>query len=447
MHQAADRVLKRKEKTMKKRVRKITAMLLAVSMVLGVSGCGKSQKSTQDSGETAKVKIAYQYGLAYAPLTIMQEQGLIEKNYDGDIEVEWVSLNSGSAINEGMASGDIDVACMGIAPFITGVTAGIPYKMYGTIAAQPNELLTNEDTIHSLKDITDDKKISVVNVGSIQHILLAMLAKQELGDAHALDNNLVTMSHPDGMTALMSGSVACQLTTAPYIFKAKEQDNIKEAESLDSVWPEGNAFIVGLVSDDLYENQPEIYQAVVDATQEAMDYINNNQEEAANILCKKEDVTAETMQEWLQDPGCVYDMKLPGVMDMANFMAENDFVDSAPESFEAITTESARKRKNKDENDEKFKKSDCFYCCCSGGMAGRLSDGFLSGTDVSVTWKDISVADQRIFAGRAGSDDALFLKPDRKRAADRNRTGIYPLRTVHRQQDVLFHLPYGRFPV
>ena len=99
---------------MKKRVRKITAILLAVSMVSGVSGCGKSQKSTQDSGDTAKVKIAYQYGLAYAPLTIMQEQGLIEKNYDGDIEVEWVSLNSGSAINEGMASGDIDVACMGI---------------------------------------------------------------------------------------------------------------------------------------------------------------------------------------------------------------------------------------------------------------------------------------------------------------------------------------------
>ncbi len=82
----------------------------------------------------------------------MQEQGLIEKNYDGDIEVEWVSLNSGSAINEGMASGDIDVACMGIAPFITGVTAGIPYKMYGTIAKTAKRVaLTNEDTIHSLK--------------------------------------------------------------------------------------------------------------------------------------------------------------------------------------------------------------------------------------------------------------------------------------------------------
>lgn len=324
---------------MKKIMKKALAFALTAALVASMTACGSSEKTTDD---TATIKIAYQYGLAYAPLTIMQEQGLIEKNYDGDIKVEWVNLNSGSAINEGMASGDLDVACMGIAPFITGVTAGIPYKMYSTIAAQPNELLTNDDSITSLKDITEDKKISVVNIGSIQHIFLAMLAKEQLGDAHALDNNLVAMSHPDGMTALLSGSVSCQLTTAPYIFKAKEQENIKEAISLDSVWPEGNAFIVGLVSNELYENEPELYQAVVSATQEAMDYLNENQEEAAEILCQKEDVTAETMLSWMQDPGCIYDMKLPGVMDMATFMEENDFVDEAPESFEAITTESAR---------------------------------------------------------------------------------------------------------
>ena len=221
---------------MKKQIKKAAALLLTAALVVGTTACGTKGQQAEGTDGTTVIN---------APLTVMQEQGLIEKNYDGDIKVEWVSLNSGSAINEGMASGDIDVACMGIAPFITGVTAGIPYKMYGTIAAQPNELLTNDSSIKSLKDITEDKKISVVNIGSIQHIFLAMLAKAELGDAHALDNNLVAMSHPDGMTALLSGSVACQLTTAPYIFKAKEQDNIKEAESLDSVWPEGNEKSVG----------------------------------------------------------------------------------------------------------------------------------------------------------------------------------------------------------
>ncbi len=292
--------------------------------------------------DAEKLTIAYQYGLAYAPMTIMQEQELIEKNYDGEIEVEWLNLNSGSAINEGVLSGDIDVANMGVAPFITGVTAGIPYKMYSTIAAQPHKLMSNNDEIQSLEDITSDHKIALVNIGSIQHILLGMMAKEQLGDAHALDNNLVAMSHPDGMAALVSGSVDCQLTTSPYIFMEAEEEGIHEVEGLSDVWPEGNVFIVGLVSDDLVENHPDVYDALVAATQEAMDFLNDNQEEAAEILCEKDDVSAETMLEWMQDPGCAFDMKLPGLMDMAEFMEEAGFIEEAPESFEAITTESAR---------------------------------------------------------------------------------------------------------
>lgn len=320
--------------------RKGLAVLLAGAIILGPCACGGIE--AQAAEEDGKLTIAFQYGLAYAPMTIMQEQGLIEKNYDGELEVEWLNLNSGQAINEGVLSGDIDVANMGVAPFITGVTAGIPYKMYSTIAAQPHKLMTNNDSIKSLGDITSENKIALVNIGSIQHILLGMMAKEQLGDPHALDNNLVAMAHPDGMAALLSGSVDCQLTTSPYIFMEAEEDGIHEVEGLSDVWPEGNAFIVGLVSDDLVEKRPDVYEALVAATGEAMDFLNDHQEEAAAILCEKEDVTAETMLEWMQDPGCAFDSKLPGVMDMAQFMEEAGFIEQAPESFEAITTEDAR---------------------------------------------------------------------------------------------------------
>lgn len=228
----------------------------------------------------------------------------------------------------------------------------------------------------------------------------------------------MTMSHPDGMTALMSGSVACQLTTAPYIFKAKEQDNIKEAESLDSVWPEGNAFIVGLVSDDLYKISQKLTGSC--GCNAGSDGLHQQQPgRSSKYSLQERGCHGRNDAGMLQDPGCVYDMKLPGVMDMQTLwrrmISWTVHRNPLKQSQQSRQDKICRKRKNKDENDEKFKKSDCFYCCCSGGMAGRLSDGFLSGTDVSVTWKDISVADQRIFAGRAGSDDALFLKPDRKK--------------------------------
>ncbi len=311
-------------------------------LLSGVMMCGLCACVGDDAADKETITVAYQYGLSYAPLTIMQEQGLLEKNYEGELEVEWVNLNSGSAINEGFASGDIDVAAMGVAPFITGATKGIPYKMYGTISAQPHKLMSNQESIQSLSDITAENKISVVNIGSIQHILLAMLAEKELGDAHALDENLVAMSHPDGMSALVAGSVDCQLTTSPYIYQELATGNIHEVQGLNEVWADGNAFIVGLISDELATENPELYEAVVAATQEAMDYINNNQEEAAEILAEKQDVKPEEILEWMKDPACVFDMKLPGVMDMADFMAANDFLDKAPESFEAITTDSAR---------------------------------------------------------------------------------------------------------
>lgn len=323
------------------KIKKIVAGILAGAMLCGLCACGGA-KETGAGGEAANIKIAFQYGLAYAPLTIMQEQGLIEKYYDGEVTAEWVNLNSGSAINEGVASGDIDVAAMGVAPFLTGVTKGIPYKMFATMSAQPHKLMTNQPGIQTLADITAENKIALVNIGSIQHILLGMLAEKELGDAHALDNNIVAMSHPDGMSALLAGSADCQLTTAPYIYQELAAGGITEVEGLSEVWPDGNAFIIALVSDELCEKNPALYEAVVAAMDEAIKYLNENQEEAAVILAEKQDVETEEMLSWMQDPACVFDTKLPGIMDMAAFMEKAGFLEKAPESFEAITTESAR---------------------------------------------------------------------------------------------------------
>ena len=84
--------------------KKWLAAVLAGTFVLGLFPNG--QNVAKASGDGGTLTIAYQYGLAYAPMTIMQEQGLIEKNYDGDLEVEWLNLNSGQAINEGVLSGE-----------------------------------------------------------------------------------------------------------------------------------------------------------------------------------------------------------------------------------------------------------------------------------------------------------------------------------------------------
>lgn len=321
-----------------KHVKKVIAMILAVVMTAGLAGCGGT-----DTGEGGKEKltIAFQYGIAYAPFQVMQEKKLIEKYYD-NVEVEWSTLNSGSAINEGFASGHIDVGAMGLGPAITGVTSGIPYKIFSNISAQPHKLMTNNAKIKTLKDVKDEK-IALVNIGSFQHILLAMAAKEQLGDAHALDNNIVAMSHPDGMTALLSGSVDSQVTTSPYVFKEAEKDGISEVDALQSVWPSGNSFIVGMASAKLQEEKPELYDAVVKAMDEAITFINENKEEAAEMLCEKEEVDAKTMLKWLNDKDCVYATETKGVMDCAAFMDENGFLEKeGPKAFSDLAFDNVK---------------------------------------------------------------------------------------------------------
>lgn len=298
------------------------AVMINIIMCISFSACGGSG----DEGNTKELNVIQQYGMAYAPLKVMEEQKLVEKNYDGEVTVNYSVLNSGGTINDAFVSGDADIGAMGVAPAITGVMSGVPYKICTNVSSQPHRLMTNDKSIKTLGNIENGDKIALVNIGSIQHILLAMACEEQLGDAHALDNNLAPMAHPDGMTSLLSGDVDCQLTTSPYVFKEADE-GMTEVEALKSVWPEGNSFIVAVASEELQEKNPKLYKAVVDAFDEAISWINDNKQEAAELLCTDEEVDAETMLSWLNDPACSYSTELKGVMDMAEFMDENGFLE------------------------------------------------------------------------------------------------------------------------
>jgi len=303
----------------------VVALITAFGMCMAMTGCGDSSSG---DGDVAKITIVQQYGMAYAPLKVIEQKGLVEENYDGDVEVNFQTLNSGASINDAFVAGDVDVGLMGVAPAITGsLNEGVPYKICTNISAQPHKLMTNDSSIKTLKDIGESDQIALVNIGSIQHILLAMAAKEQLGDAHALDNNIAAMAHPDGMTALLNGSVKCQLTTSPFVFKEAAEPGISEVEAIESVWPEGNSFIVAVASTDLYENNPDLYNAVLAAFDDAIAFINEDPEAAAEMLCVDEDVDAETYLEWLNDPACSYSTELKGVSTMAKFMTEEGFLE------------------------------------------------------------------------------------------------------------------------
>ena len=301
--------------------------------------------SAEKSGEDAVLNMAYQYGLAYAPLTVAQVNGYIEEKYreatGGELTITWTQMSSGADINTGIASGSIDVGFMGVGPAVTGVTKGLGYKIFTNLSGQEHGLMTNDGSVKSLGDLVgSDKQIALVNPGSIQHIILAKVLSDNGFDPHGLDANIVGMKHPDGMTALMSGSVAAHLTSNPYIYKEREDETLSELTEVSDFWSADRSFIVGVASQTLHDEKSELYTALCDGIAEAIDYINANPSDAAAITAEFDGNTLEDELKYMELGR--YSTETTGIFELATFMGENGFIDNAPSAYEDLVFDNVR---------------------------------------------------------------------------------------------------------
>lgn len=298
-----------------------------------------AEDTATDDVQEVTLNLAYQYGLAYAPLIIAQEQNLIENAYEeatgNKLTVTWNQMSSGADINTGISGGSIDAGFMGVGPAVTGVVKGVGYKVFTNLSGQEHGLMTNDENIKSFDDlIGSSNQIALVNIGSIQHVLLAMALDNAGYDPHALDANIVAMAHPDGMAALQSGNVACHLTSSPYIFKEHDDGNLHEIEGVSAAWGVDKSFIVGVASEKMHDEDPELYQALCDAIQKAIDFMNDSPEEAAEITCEYNGNSAEDELAYIKKSN--YTSETNGLFELASFMAQTEFIETAPASYEDL---------------------------------------------------------------------------------------------------------------
>lgn len=315
--------------------RKILIIAAILVLITAISGCGNNSKTKQDT-----LNIAYQYGLAYAPVIICKEERLIEKAYKEatgrEVEVIWTQMSSGADINTGVASGSINVGFMGIAPAISGISKNVGYKIFTNLSGQEHGLMTSSSDIKSLGDIIgSDKQIALVNIGSIQHIMLAMALSDNGYDPHALDSNIVAMKHPDGMNALEAGSIALHLTSNPYIYLERSNEALTELDEVKNSWSSENSFIVGVASSSLYNDNPDLYKALLNAINEAIDRLNTDPEGSAAITCQYDGNSKEEELNFLKAGS--YKKETTGILNLADFMYQNGFTDKQLTDYHDLT--------------------------------------------------------------------------------------------------------------
>ena len=300
--------------------------------------------------ETNEIHCAQQYGTSYLALMIMQDQKLIEKHAKqaglGDVKVSWAKLGGPGAMNDALLSGGLDFGTGGVPSLITlwAKTAGSPMEVRGVGALNdmPNELMTNNPKVKSLKDFGPGDKIAVTTVKiSTQALLLQMAAAKEWGDKNfdKLDPLTVSMPHPDAAAALLSGSgsITAHYASPPFLYQEKAKGLHSVLSSYDTLGGPAT-FNVVWSTKKFHDQNPKAYGAFVAAFQEATDLINKDKKKAAETYKRMtgSSETLDDLEKQLNDPKVKFTLEPHRLNVTAEFMHKVGRINKKPSSWKDL---------------------------------------------------------------------------------------------------------------
>jgi len=245
-----------------------------------------------------RLRIAEQYGIVYLLLNVARDQQLIEKHGKAagvDIEVEWVKLSGGAAVNDALLSGGVDIAAAGVGPLLTiwDRTRGRQnVKGVASLGNFPYYLVTNNPAVKSIADFTDKDRIALPAVGvSVQARVLQLAAARQWGDAQfaRLDAISVAMPHPDATAAIISGGTEITAHFGNPPFQDQELAQNPQARivlnSYDVLGGPSSSTVL-FATEKFRDQNPRTYGAFLAALQEAAEFVTAHPQQAADAYLR-----------------------------------------------------------------------------------------------------------------------------------------------------------------
>ena len=279
-------------------------------------------------------------GVGFLPLLVMQKRQLIEKRAREsgipNLKVRWIEIGGPAVMNDALLSGSADFITAGPPAFIvlwdrTLTSAGI--KGVAAMSSMPMYLNTRADRLRKLDDVTDKDKIAVTGIKvSIPSIVMQMYAKQKYGlqQATRFDKFTVTMTHPDAVIALLSGSgaVNAHFASPPFAQRELKDPRVRTILFSDDVMGGSTTFTMVSTTTKFRAQNPKVYAAVLKAINDANALIAADKKAAAALLNES--------PELLNDPHIKFTTTPENVMKYADFMHNIGSIKNSPASWKDL---------------------------------------------------------------------------------------------------------------
>jgi NitT/TauT family transport system substrate-binding protein len=309
--------------------------LLALAAMAGAAAPARA--------ETDTVTLGRQPGLPHFVMMVMQHDHLVEKHLAAlglpNTKVSWLVQNGG-AQTDALLAGRLDFASFGVTNLATLWSAsGGQVKAVAAEDALPNDLVTTDPNVKTIKDLTSADRIAVPTVGvSPQSIMLRMASQQAFGDPSHFNALEVAMSPADAALSLLSGSntVNTHFSVPPFQEQELADPKVHNITTNYQILGGPATVVVIATTASFYNANPKTVQAVLAAEDDAIALIHNDPAQAAQIyLAESHDkkTPAAAIVKILQDPQVTYSRTPENISKFVDFMYKSGMIKRDPTSW------------------------------------------------------------------------------------------------------------------
>ena len=274
------------------KMKKIILLIALSVMLFGTAGCDKKQeiadktllqKGTGGSIPVEKpIRIAVEFTTHSACAHIANQKGWYKE--EGLTVTSYESYITGMALAAALSKGDIDAAYICLIPAINAkANAKVPIKVVAGIHKYGYGLVVNPDKIKTIDDLKrPDIRIGCSREGSpVDSLLHKMLEKYHLDKKQILEK-VRRMNSPKLLLALKMGQLDAAFICEQFPSMAEEL-GLKVFLTAEDLWPDMQGSVL-VVREELLKEHPDIVKKLVKVTERATQFINENPEEAAEIV-------------------------------------------------------------------------------------------------------------------------------------------------------------------
>jgi NitT/TauT family transport system substrate-binding protein len=173
---------------------------------------------------------------------------------------------------------------------------------------------------------------------SIQAVVLRKAAQEQLGNASALDKNIVSLGHPDGLQALLSGQLAGHLTSPPFEFEEQAKGAHIVASSY-KVFGGPHTFNSVFLRQGFYDANKDVADALFKDIQKGIEMLKSDPAKSAKLLSQESggENSATEFKGYITHRGVAYTDTPHGFMKFSQFMKQIGLMDKTPSSVDDLT--------------------------------------------------------------------------------------------------------------